>query len=211
MNEKDYYDEFRERMVEEQLIPRGITDRRVLDAFYKVPRHLFIDPADRSLAYGDHPLPIGLDQTISQPYIVALMTQALNLKGGEKVLEVGTGSGYQAAILAELAGHVYTIERLAPLAEKTEKLLRELGYTNISIKIGDGSKGWPENAPFDGILVTAAARKIPPILIEQLAPGGKLVIPVGDSWLQELLLLTNEEDGFKKKALCACRFVPLIG
>jgi len=211
MNDKDYYDEFRERMVEVQLIPRGITDRRMLDAFYKVPRHLFIDPADRSLAYGDHPLPIGLDQTISQPYIVALMTQALNLKGDEKVLEVGTGSGYQAAILAELAGHVYTIERLAPLAEKTEKLLRELGYTNISIKIGDGSKGWPEKAPFDGILVTAAARKIPPILIEQLAPGGRLVIPVGDSWLQELLLLTNEEDGLKKKALCACRFVPLIG
>lgn len=209
--EKENYSKQKERMVREQLIRRGIKDERVLDAFRKVPRHLFVDPADRPLAYGDHPLPIGLEQTISQPYIVALMTEALQLKGNEKVLEIGTGSGYQAAILAELVEHVYTVERLPYLGERARKRLEQLGYTNISFKIGDGTKGWPEKAPFDGILVTAASEKIPPSLLEQLKPGGRLVIPLGNTWLQDLTLVINENGHFKKESLGGCRFVPLIG
>jgi protein-L-isoaspartate(D-aspartate) O-methyltransferase len=204
------YRERRERMVKTQLIPRGIKDPRVLDVFAKVPRHLFVDPVQRHMAYSDHPLPIGLEQTISQPYIVALMTQSLALKGNENVLEIGTGSGYQTAILAELARHVYTIERLPQLSEKAQNILQELQYKNISFKVGDGTGGWPEKAPFEAILVAAASESVPPALIEQLSPGGRMVIPVGDSPVQDLLLLIKNQQGIEEQNLCGCRFVPLI-
>lgn len=204
------YRERRERMVKTQLIPRGIKDPRVLDVFAKVPRHLFVDPVQRHMAYSDHPLPIGLEQTISQPYIVALMTQSLALKGNENVLEIGTGSGYQTAILAELARHVYTIERLPQLSEKAQNILQELQYKNISSKVGDGTGGWPEKAPFEAILVAAASESVPPALIEQLSPGGRMVIPVGDSPVQDLLLLIKNQQGIEEQNLCGCRFVPLI-
>lgn len=202
----------RKRMVESQLLPRGIKDPRVLDAFYKVPRHLFVPPGQRHLAYEDHPLPIGLEQTISQPYIVALMTESLRLKGGEKVLEIGTGSGYQTAILAELAGAVYTVERLSSLAEGAKEILQKLGYNNIHFKVGDGAKGWPEEAPFDAILVAAAAERLPKALVEQMAFGGRMVIPLGDAPLQELVLLTKDKDApeIRQENLCGCRFVPLV-
>jgi len=197
-------------MVKKQLILRGIRDQRILEALGKVPRHLFVEPSQRHMAYGDHPLPIGLEQTISQPYIVALMTQSLELKGDEKVLEVGTGSGYQTAILAELARHVYTVERLPLLAEKAKKLLLELKYNNISFKVGDGTGGWPEEAPFDAILVAAATESVPSSLVEQLSTGGRMVIPVGDAPVQNLVLLTKDEQDIKEENLCGCRFVPLI-
>jgi len=197
-------------MVKKHLIPRGIKDKRVLEAFYKVPRHLFVDPAQRHIAYGDHPLPIGLEQTISQPYIVALMTQSLELKGHEKVLEIGTGSGYQTAILAELAQHVYTIERLPFLSEKAKKILQELEYNNISFKVGDGTKGWPGEAPFDVILVAAATESVPSPLVEQLSTGGRMVIPVGDILVQNLVLVIKDEKDIEEQNLCGCRFVPLI-
>lgn len=209
--EQDYH-EVRERMVKEQLVSRGIRDEKVLEAFRKVPRHRFVPPAEQHLAYRDHPLGIGQGQTISQPYIVALMTEALGLRGGEKVLEIGTGSGYQAAILAEIAGTVFTMERLPELIQKAKKALEELGYTNIYFHTGDGTKGLPEKAPFDGILVTAATSKPPPSLLAQLSEdGGRLVIPAGDCWSQELLLITRQKDEFLKHSLCGCRFVPLIG
>lgn len=200
----------RKRMVENQLIPRGIKDPRVLKAFYKVPRHLFVDLDQRHLAYDDHPLPIGLEQTISQPYIVALMTEALKLQGDEKVLEIGTGSGYQTAILAELARVVYTIERLSPLAEQAKAILQELKYNNIHFRVGDGTKGWPEEAPFDAILVAAAAERIPTSLVEQLSLGGRMVIPVGDTPVQNLVLLIKDKQNIEEESLCGCRFVPLI-
>lgn len=208
--EEQKYRERRERMVKTQLIPRGIKDPRVLDVFAKVPRHLFVDPVQRHMAYSDHPLPIGLEQTISQPYIVALMTQSLALKGNENVLEIGTGSGYQTAVLAELARHVYTVERLPQLSEKAQNILQELQYNNISFRVGDGTGGWPEKAPFEAILVAAASESVPPALIEQLSLGGRMVIPVGDSPVQDLLLITKNQQGIEEQNLCGCRFVPLI-
>ena len=210
MENHDLYDELRQRMVREQLISRGIKDKRVLEAFRRVPRHRFVTSGDTGQAYGDHPLPIGQDQTISQPYIVALMTESLQLRGHEKVLEVGTGSGYQAAILAELVPAVYTVERLPDLMEKARQVLDELGYSNIYYKAGDSAIGWPEESPFDAVLVTAAAKTIPQELTDQLAPGGRMVIPVGNSFLQELVLITREKTGLRKEKLCGVRFVPLI-
>ncbi|RLA79550.1 MAG: protein-L-isoaspartate O-methyltransferase [Deltaproteobacteria bacterium] len=201
----------RRRMVQEQLIPRGITDRRVLEALAKVPRHLFVPEALWHQAYSDRPLPIGYGQTISQPYIVALMTEALELQGDERVLEVGTGSGYQAAILAELAKQVYSVERMPELARRARRILDRLGYGNVLIRVGDGSKGWPERAPFDAIIVTAGAPKVPKALLQQLKVGGRMVIPVGDEHSQELLKIVRLKDGFQQEELGGCRFVKLIG
>lgn len=201
----------RERMIKNQLISRGITDKGVLDAMNKVYRHLFIEEALIAEAYNDHPLPIGHQQTISQPYIVALMTQALKLTGGERTLEIGTGSGYQTAILAELSERVYTVERIRPLMEKARYLLNELGYTNILFKSFDGTLGWEEYAPFDAILITAGAPRIPENLIDQLSEGGRMVIPVGDRASQDLMEVIKDEKGYRKNNLGACRFVDLIG
>jgi len=198
-------------MVRTQLVTRGITDQRVLDAIMKVPRHLFVEEALRGEAYNDHPLPIGHKQTISQPYIVALMTQALELKGDEHTLEIGTGSGYQTAILAQLCEKVYTVERIRLLLEQARKRLWELGYTNILFKAFDGTLGWEEYAPFDAIIVTAGAPRIPQPLIDQLADGGRLVIPVGGKFSQELIRVTKKNGDLIQKNLGGCRFVDLIG
>jgi len=201
----------RERMVAEQLIPRGINDEAVLQAMRTVPRHLFIDDAMYSCAYGDHPVPIGSGQTISQPYIVALMTQALQLKGTEKVLEIGTGSGYQAAILSRLCERVYTIERIDSLLVRARKVFDKLHYHNIISRIDDGTTGWPSEAPFDGILVTAGGPKIPEPLIEQLADPGRLVIPVGDQYVQELRIIEKKGGEISDRVIEHVRFVNLIG
>ena len=201
----------RERMVKNQLIPRGIKDPKVLDVMGKIHRHLFVEEALIGEAYNDHPLPIGHKQTISQPYIVALMTEALELKGKEKTLEIGTGSGYQTAILAELSNEVYTIERIRPLMEKARDLLDSLGYLNIRYKAFDGTLGWREHEPFDAIMVTAGAPQIPEPLIGQLAEGGRMIIPIGDRFSQELIKVTRGKDGVRKKNLGGCRFVDLIG
>ncbi|MCC6048342.1 MAG: protein-L-isoaspartate(D-aspartate) O-methyltransferase [Thermodesulfobacterium sp.] len=198
-------------MVETQITARGINDERVLKAMLKVPRHLFVDEALRDQAYGDFPLPIGEGQTISQPYIVALMTEALELKGNERVLEIGTGSGYQTAILAELALWVYTIERFPTLLERAKKVLKELGYKNISFKLDDGTLGWKEAAPFDAIIVTAASPDIPPPLVEQLAEGGRIVIPIGDEFSQTLIKGVKKGGKLHTKALEPVRFVKLVG
>ncbi|PMP62060.1 MAG: protein-L-isoaspartate O-methyltransferase [Caldimicrobium thiodismutans] len=211
MMEKDIYRVARERMVETQIKARGIKDERVLKAMLKVPRHLFVPSSLRDQAYGDFPLPIGEGQTISQPYIVALMTEALELKGKERVLEIGTGSGYQTAILAELATWVYTIEKYSTLQEKAKAILFELGYKNISFKIGDGTLGWQEAAPFDAIIVTAAAPQIPLPLIEQLAEGGRIVIPVGDEFSQVLVKGIKKGGTLHTKSLEPVRFVKLVG
>ncbi len=210
-NETDVYRKARERMVETQIAARGIRDERVLEVMRKVPRHLFVEEALRDQAYADHPLPIGEGQTISQPYIVALMTEALELKGDERVLEVGTGSGYQTAILAELARWVYTIERFARLLERARRVLRELGYANVSFKLGDGTLGWPEEAPFDAIMVTAAGPKVPEPLLEQLAEGGRLVMPIGDEWSQHLVKVVKKGGRFYRTVLEPVRFVKLVG
>jgi protein-L-isoaspartate(D-aspartate) O-methyltransferase len=210
----DRFKKQRQKMVDAQLRMRGIGDQRVLMAMEKIPRHLFIDSGLIDQAYQDSPLPIGERQTISQPYIVALMTEALSLAGKEKILEIGTGSGYQAAILAELAGQVFSIERIAALAAVARKILDALHYFNVAIRVGDGTYGWREEAPFDGIMVTAGAPKIPKILVEQLAIGGRLVIPVGGRFSQELFSITRlSEDAtdIKKESLGGCRFVDLIG
>jgi protein-L-isoaspartate(D-aspartate) O-methyltransferase len=199
------------KMVEEQITSRGIKDARLIAAMKKIPRHLFVEEALQSQAYTDHPLPIGEKQTISQPYMVALMTEALLLTGKEEVLEIGTGSGYQTAILAELSEKVFSIERIRPLAIRARKLLYELGYFNVEIKIFDGTFGWKEESPFDAILVTAGSPDIPQPLIDQLATGGRLVIPVGDAFIQELFRVTKTEGGVKKEDLGGCRFVKLIG
>src|SRR4030043_1407114 len=199
------------RMVEEQLLSRGIKDPRLIAAMKKVPRHLFIEEALQSQAYSDHPLPIGEKQTISQPYMVALMTEALELSGREKVLEIGAGSGYQTAILAELAAEVFSIERIRSLAIKTRKLLYELGYFNVEIKIFDGTYGWAEKSLFDAIIVTAGAPDIPHPLFDQLVMGGRLVIPIGDVFSQDLFRITKTEERMKKEDLGGCRFVKLIG
>ncbi len=188
------YTILKKRMVEEQLIPRGINDPRVLDAFQKVERHKFIPKDLASNAYADFPVPIGNGQTISQPYIVALMTECLNLTGEEKVLEIGTGSGYQTAILAELSKEVYSVERFENLAKNAQDLLNELGYANIKVKVGDGTLGWPEAAPFDRIIITAASARIPLPLTQQLKANGKLIMPLGESFSQVLTLFEKKED-----------------
>lgn len=198
-------------MVQEQLIPRGIVDPKVLEAMRSVPRHLFVDDALQSRAYGDFPLPISSGQTISQPYIVASMTQALRLEGGERVLEIGTGSGYQAAILSRICDQVFTIERINVLLAGARKVFDQLGYYNIMAKLDDGTLGWPEQGPFDAIVVTAGGPKIPRPLIEQLAESGKLIIPVGDQYLQELQLLEKEGEDVAVHELEKVRFVDLVG
>lgn len=202
----------RKRMVETQIIAKGITDRRVIDAMLKLPRHLFVQEAMASQAYNDTSLPIGEKQTISQPYMVAIMTELLELAGNERVLEIGTGSGYQAALLSHLARRVYTIERIPSLASRARKLFDSLGLTNISMKIDDGSRGWASEAPFDAIIVTAGAPEIPRALIGQLSPEGRLLVPVGDQDSQLLTLVRRSADGdFTVEKSTPCRFVKLIG
>lgn len=201
----------RENMVNNQLIDRGIKDTFILDAFRTVPRHEFVSKEYIGDAYKDSPLPIGEKQTISQPYMVALMTAQLGLTGKERVLEVGTGSGYQTAVLAELAQKVFSIERLASLYETAKTHLKSLGYTNIETKVADGSLGWSEHAPYDSIIVTAAAPEIPASLIPQLKVGGKLVIPIGERFSQSLIVSTKHEDEVETKIICGCIFVPLVG
>lgn len=207
--EDDRMEKQRFLMVEQQIRSRGVGDERVLQAMEKVKRHLFIPENNRDLAYQDFPVSIGFGQTISQPYIVAYMTEVLGLKSGEKVLEIGTGSGYQAAILAELVGAVYTIEIIPELAAQARKTISELGYTNVHVRQGDGFKGWPEAAPFDAIMVTAAPDTLPEKLVEQLRIGGRMVIPVG-SFYQELYLITRTARGFDQRALLPVRFVPMV-
>jgi len=201
----------RERMVTEQVTRRGVRDARVLRAMGKVPRHRFVEEALSGRAYGDYPLPIGERQTISQPYMVALMTEALELVGHERVLEIGTGSGYQTAILAELCSKVYSIERSKGLADRAIRMLDSLGYYTVLVRVGDGSLGWREEAPFDAILVTAAAPTIPDALVEQLSPKGRLVVPVGDAYSQELRKGVKEDEGMRWTDLGGCVFVKLIG
>lgn len=201
----------REKMVSKQIASRGITDLNVLEAMSKVPRHLFVSEALMDQAYGDFPLPIGEQQTISQPYIVAEMTQALQLRKEDRVLEIGTGSGYQAAIIAEIVFRVYTIERIRSLFIKTRKLFDELHYHNIVTKYSDGTSGWEDESPFDAIIVTAGAPAIPETLVNQLAVGGRMVIPVGTQYSQELIKLIRDEKDVHKTYLGGCRFVKLVG
>jgi protein-L-isoaspartate(D-aspartate) O-methyltransferase len=205
------YEVLRNKMVKQQLISRGIKNRHVIDAFLKVERHRFIPQEFQGSAYADYPVPIGEGQTISQPYIVALMTECLDLSDEQKVLEIGTGSGYQAAILAELSSQVYSIERFPPLAEKAESLLMDLGYSNIKIKIGDGTLGWPQESPFSRIIITAAAPQIPAPLIEQLSDNGKMVLPLGETYSQVLTLAIKQSGQIKTESICGCVFVPLVG
>ncbi|HOG75470.1 MAG TPA: protein-L-isoaspartate(D-aspartate) O-methyltransferase [Candidatus Marinimicrobia bacterium] len=205
----DYY-QLRQKMVNEQIIARGVRAESVIKAMQKVERHLFVPEQYRNFAYSDRPLPIGEGQTISQPYIVALMTELLDLKKSDKVLEIGTGSGYQAAILAEICDSVYTIEIIPSLGKQAQALLRELGYHNIHCKIGDGYLGWPEHAPYDGIIVTCAPSKIPQPLKEQLAEGGRMVIPVGATYTQELVLVTKTKGKLIQKSVIPVRFVPML-
>ncbi len=210
----DRYRKQRLRMVETQIRARGINDERVLKAMETMPRHLFVDEGLIASAYSDNPLPIGERQTISQPYIVALMTQALGLKGRERVLEIGTGSGYQTAILASLCDRVFSIERVASLASRARKILDHLNFYNVAIRVGDGSWGWKEESPFDAIITTAAAPGVPQYLVEQLAPGGRLVVPVGGRDVQTLFKLTRSTEasgGIVREDLGGCRFVSLIG
>lgn len=199
----------RDNMVAAQIEARGIKDAKVLAAMRKVPRHLFVPDHLVSYAHNDEPLPIGEGQTISQPYIVAYMTEALNLKGGERVLEVGTGSGYQTAVLAEIAGEVFSVEIISALSEKAQRVLAGLGYANISFKVGDGSLGWEEHSPYDAIMVTAAPSSLPKRLQEQLKVSGRMIIPVGAGF-QELVLVTRQKRNFRKNKLLSVRFVPLI-
>jgi protein-L-isoaspartate(D-aspartate) O-methyltransferase len=206
---EDPWVEDRLKMVETQIVSRGIKDERVIAAMKKVPRHLFVPPEMIDYAYNDEPVPIGEGQTISQPYIVAYMTEALHLQPEDRVLEIGTGSGYQTAILAELVKEVYTVEIIASLSLRAQEVLGKLGYRNIYFKIGDGTFGWEENSPYEAIMVTAAPARIPEQLEKQLKPGGRLVIPVGSTF-QDLYLVTREKDGFKRKKLLPVRFVPLI-
>jgi protein-L-isoaspartate(D-aspartate) O-methyltransferase len=207
---EDEFAKQRHRMVEDQIRARGIKDKAVLDAMKKAPRHRFVPETHRHRAYGDHPLPIGQGQTISQPFIVAYMTEAAEVSPQEKVLEIGTGSGYQAAILGEIAREVYTIEIIPELAERARRSLAELGYKNIQVKTGNGYLGWPEHAPFDAIIVTAAPDEVPKALVEQLAVNGKMVIPVGDVF-QEMTIITKTKDGVIEKRTMPVRFVPMTG
>ncbi|OQW99498.1 MAG: protein-L-isoaspartate O-methyltransferase [Desulfobacteraceae bacterium IS3] len=205
------YTRQREEMVRRQIEARGITDPKVLAAVRKVPRHLFVSEALTDQAYGDFPLPIGEQQTISQPYIVAEMTQALQVDEDDRVLEIGTGSGYQAAILAEIVFRVYTVERINSLFIKTRKLFDRLRYHNIVTKYSDGTCGWKDESPFDAIIVTAGAPEIPIPLVAQLAVGGRMVIPVGNQYTQDLIKLYKDEDGIHTTSLGGCRFVKLMG
>jgi len=200
----------RAEMVERQIEPRGIHDPRVLAALRKVPRHLFVPDPQSAHAYEDRPLPIGEGQTISQPFIVAAMTELAAAGPDARVLEIGTGSGYQAAVLAELAREVYTIEIVEPLAARADALLRQLGYANVKTRAGDGYRGWPEAAPFDAIVVTAAPPRIPEPLKQQLKPGGRLVVPVGET-MQKLVVVTRTDDGFSERTVLPVRFVPMTG
>ena len=211
MDREKHFEEERMRMVETQLIPRGITDRNVLEVMRKVPRHKFVPEDLLESAYNDCPLPIGEGQTISQPYMVALMTQCLELKGDEKVLEIGTGSGYQSAILDELSKQVLTVERVEKLSNRAGEILKACGYTNIQLKVGDGSEGWAEFSPYAGIMVTAGSPDIPELLKEQLSEGGCLVVPVGGYYSQELIVMKKEGGEIKRSEVCGCVFVPLIG
>jgi protein-L-isoaspartate(D-aspartate) O-methyltransferase len=198
-------------MVRRQIRARGVKDKRVLAAMEKVPRHEFVPADQRPHAYEDRPLPIGERQTISQPYIVALMTELLELEEGDKVLEIGTGSGYQAAVLAELTPHVYTIEIIPSLAERAEETLRRLGYETVQVKAGDGYLGWPEHAPFDGIIVTCAPEEVPEALAEQLGEGGRMVIPVGPQWTHQTLYVLRKSRGrLRQKEVIPVRFVPMV-
>lgn len=205
------FDELRQEMVETQLIPRGISDQRVLEAFRKVPRHEFVPENILAAAYEDCALPIGEGQTISQPYMVAIMTEKLKLQGNERVLEIGTGSGYQAAILAELCQKVYTVERISALSKSAQKAIQELGYTNVEFAVGDGTQGFPEAAPYHGIIVTAGSLAIPEPLVNQLRDGGRLVIPVGDIFQQILTTVTKRGAEIETEESIACVFVPLVG
>ena len=209
--DRDPYEVARRRMVTEQLIPGGIKDKRVLDAMLKIPRHEFVNPGMQNQAYEDRPLQIGMGQTISQPLMVAIMTEAMELKGTEKILEIGTGSGYQAAVLAELAKDVYTIERIDALSIRARRVLHKMLYKNIHFRIGDGTMGWPEEAPFDGIVVTAGSPEVQKTFLGQLADGGKLVIPVGGEAVQELVVITKTGESFRTREVTGCRFVKLIG
>jgi protein-L-isoaspartate(D-aspartate) O-methyltransferase len=201
----------RQRMVQQQLMRRGINNSRVLAAIAKVPREEFV-PADvKASSYADQPLPIGEGQTISQPYVVAFMTEQLRLSSGDRVLEIGTGSGYQAAILSELAAEVYTIEIIAPLAKRAEATLQRLGYKNVHVRVGDGYKGWPEHAPFDAITVTCAPDHVPQPLVDQLKEGGRMIIPVGGFGNQELYLLEKKNGQLQRRAVLPVRFVPMTG
>ena len=201
----------RRKMVEEQLLERGIKDLALMEVMSRVPRHLFVDSSLQQRAYGDCPLPIGENQTISQPYIVASMTEALHLKGKERVLEIGTGSGYQTAILAEMASQVFTIERIRPIVQKTKVLLNSLRYENIVFKVFDGTYGWRDQSPFDAILISAATPSIPTALIEQLADNGRLVAPVGGRESQKLTVLSKVGSRLVSREKESCKFVPLIG
>ncbi len=205
------YTPARRQMVEKQLKARHITDHRVLTAMDEVPRHLFVKPGLQAEAYDDYPLPIGHGQTISQPYMVAVMTELLKLEGHERVLEVGTGSGYQAAVLTRLCKWVYTIEAVEALSIDAQRILMECGYDNVSLRVGDGSLGWPEEAPFDAIVVTAGAPDVPDTLVRQLIPGGRLVIPVGDRFSQTLYRVIVTETGTVVERHTGCRFVDLVG
>ena len=201
----------RQHMVKEQLEARGVDDPRVLAAFLEVPRHKFVEEYLKYKAHEDYPLSIGYGQTISQPYMVALMTQSLRPKPEDKVLEIGTGSGYQAAILSRLCRVVYSVERISALASRARKTLDELGYYNVHVRLGDGSQGFSKEGPYDGIVVTAGAPHVPGILVSQLAENGRLIIPVGSETLQELKRITRTKDGVQEESLGGCRFVKLIG
>ena len=201
----------RERMVEEQIVMRGVVEESVLAAMRKVPREEFVPEELRAATYDDRPLPIGYDQTISQPFIVAFMTQQLRPQSGDRVLEIGTGSGYQAAILAELVAEVYSVEIIEPLAKTAETTLQRLGYKNVHVKAGDGYKGWPEHAPFDCVIVTCAPDHVPKPLVEQLKEGGRMIIPVGSLGEQDLYLLEKENGELRQRAVSPVRFVPMTG
>jgi len=210
-HDQDEYAVDRERMVRDQIEARGVSDERMLAVMRAVPRHLFVPTYQRDAAYRDTPLAIGQGQTISQPYIVALMTELLELAGDERVLEIGTGSGYQAAILGRLAAEVITVERFPSLAQEARDRLAALGYSNVRVEVGDGSRGWPEGAPYDAIVVTAASPGVPDPLPDQLADGGRLVVPVGPRWTQHLVRVRREGGAFKRETLIGVAFVPLIG
>ncbi len=211
MKEPDF-EMMRNAMVEEQLLPRGISDKKVLEVFRRLPRHEFVSKDFLQSAYNDYPLPIGENQTISQPYMVALMTESLHLTGSERILEVGTGSAYQSAILAELVKEVYSVERFQSLANTAYSILERLGYKNVKIRAGDGTLGWEEFAPYDGIIVTAGAPGIPESLIRQLKDGGRLVIPIGSSGFGQILTLVEKiGNTIRTSEICGCMFVPLIG
>jgi protein-L-isoaspartate(D-aspartate) O-methyltransferase len=209
VDSESYFADLRNHMVSSQIEKRGVRDKRVLTVMGRVPRHFFVPEPVRAESYNDSPVPIGFGQTISQPYIVALMTELLELDGSERVLEIGTGSGYQAAVLAELAGEVYTIEIIPELASRAESTLGKIGYRNVHIRTGDGYLGWPEAAPFDALIVTAAPERIPQALVEQLRPGGRLVIPVGKGY-QELFLGIKAAHGLDLKSIVPVRFVPMV-